>query len=63
MDNVQIAYLITFLIGMIALVTPIIKLNTTITKLDITLNNLIKRTDEDRSKLEKLETELYKKGV
>lgn len=53
MENIQIIYLVSFLGGMIALITPIIKLNTNITKLTSAVEVLTKRTDEDRCKQEK----------
>jgi len=53
MDSQIFSYLLPTIISIITIGAPVIKLNSTITNLDNTLKNVIKRQDEDRSKLEK----------
>lgn len=53
--NYDLNYWLPFVVMGISVITPIVKLNTTITKLDITLKNVVDRANEDRCRIKILE--------
>lgn len=53
MDNQTIVTILGFLVMMISVISPIIKLNTSITKLNITLDNFQNETRESHNTLQK----------
>lgn len=58
MENIQIIYLLGFLVSLTAVVTPIIKLNTSITKLNVTMENLNRIVLQSEEKVNNHETRI-----
>ena len=51
MSDGIIVLLVTFIVGMIAIMAPILKLNSTITKLDTTIENFKNEYEKDHTSL------------
>lgn len=60
MDNTSIMLLLGFGVSLITIITPIIKLNTSITKLDVTLKNINETVDKNDRKTEDHEIRIVK---
>lgn len=60
MNDTSIMVLIGFIGGLIAVITPIIKLNNSITKLDVTLKNINETVNKNDKKTEDHEIRIVK---
>jgi cell division protein FtsL len=54
MDNITIMALLSFLGAMVVVMTPIIKLNSSITKLNVTIENINKESTETKKDVKDL---------
>lgn len=60
MENVQIMYLISFVLGIMAVTAPIIKLNNSITRLNTTMENMERQFCDNEKKLDVLDDRVDK---
>lgn len=59
MENLTLAMLITTILGIIGVLTPVIKLNTSITKLNTTMENMQKQFCENEARLDLIDKRVY----